>query len=104
MPRGGKRAGAGRKAGGRNKKSREIADKAAAEGITPIEVMLHVMRSCFKQKNYKDAAAIAAQAAPYIHPRLAAVTHEGDEARPIHLVEKLVIIDGNADTNAARPS
>lgn len=47
MPRGGARRGAGRKAGLPNAKTverRAIADKAAAEGITPIEVLLDNMR------------------------------------------------------------
>jgi hypothetical protein len=35
--RGGKRPGSGRKKGSATKKTREIADRAAAEGITPLE-------------------------------------------------------------------
>lgn len=46
MPRGGKRANAGRKEGAITKRSRKIATKATAtaEGITPLEVMLGNMR------------------------------------------------------------
>jgi hypothetical protein len=36
MNRGGKRAGAGRKPGSLTKKTREIAERAAADGITPL--------------------------------------------------------------------
>lgn len=73
MPRGGARAGAGRKAGGMNAKSRAIADRAAAEGITPLEVMLVAMREHFEKKAFDAAAAIAKDAAPYMHPRLASI-------------------------------
>lgn len=41
---GGARKGAGRKPGTLNVLTREIATKAAAEGITPLEVMLKYMR------------------------------------------------------------
>ena len=41
---GGARKGAGRKAGSATKRTREIADKAAENGITPLEFMLDVMR------------------------------------------------------------
>lgn len=43
--RGGARPGAGRKPGSKNTKTREIADKAAADGITPLEVMIRAMRA-----------------------------------------------------------
>lgn len=95
--RGGARKGAGRKAGSITTKTREIADRAMAEGITPLEVMLQSMRRCWDDAESfqakvaggdKDAAlvvmgarqaacAIAKDAAPYVHPRLAAVEHSG---------------------------
>jgi hypothetical protein len=80
--------GSGRKAGTANVKTREIADRAIAEGITPLEVMLKVMREqwdayqTLKEQtgDEADPAATAAaakaasdaakDAAPYIHPRL----------------------------------
>lgn len=43
--RGGARKNAGRKAGAATKRTREIADKAAEEGLTPLEVMLQTMRA-----------------------------------------------------------
>lgn len=73
---GGPRKGAGRKAGSLTKKTREIASKAAAEGITPLEFILSVMRNETSEPRDRMAAAIAA--APYIHPRLAAVDVKGD--------------------------
>jgi hypothetical protein len=44
MPRGGKRIGSGRKAGAVTKRTRQIADQAITQGISPLEVMLHNMR------------------------------------------------------------
>lgn len=94
MPRGGKRQGAGRKAGSATRKTREVADKAAQEGITPLEFMLNIMRGkppedadvtqkiAWEMQRFEAAKA----AAPYIHPRLSStemkldadVTNRGD--------------------------
>ncbi|MBC7605074.1 MAG: hypothetical protein H7255_20750 [Ramlibacter sp.] len=91
--RGGKRANAGRKVGATTKKTREIADRAIDEGITPLEVMLAAMRATMSEAQrivdeqkaagatviaqplglLSDAAAIAKDAAPYMHPRLSSV-------------------------------
>ena len=43
MPKGGKRAGAGRPAGAVTKRTRAVADRALAEGKAPLEVMLENM-------------------------------------------------------------
>jgi hypothetical protein len=77
MARGGKRAGAGRKVGPANKRTREIAEQAVAEGITPLEVMIQPMRAHLAQGQLDKAAAVAKDAAPYMHPRLNAVAHGG---------------------------
>ncbi|MGN7962172.1 hypothetical protein [Brucella sp. 22210] len=76
MARGGKREGAGRPAGAANVRTREIADSAASEGLTPLEFMLNVLRD-------KDAAMdkrmwAAEKAAPYVHAKLASIEHKGD--------------------------
>jgi hypothetical protein len=52
MPRGGARPGAGRPKGGKNRKTIErmkIAEQAAAGGITPLELMLQLMRSLWDE-------------------------------------------------------
>ena len=104
MSRGGSRSGAGRKPGGKNEKSREIADKAAAEGITPLEVMLKAMRGFveFAEKMvaennevgalnaYTEAAKVAKDAAPYIHPRLAAIEHTGKDGQPLETLTPVI--------------
>jgi hypothetical protein len=75
VARGGARQGAGRKAGSLTKKTREIAENAAAEGITPLEYMLQLLRD---DKNPREIRIDAAKAAaPYIHARLAAIEHSG---------------------------
>ena len=52
---------------------RKIAEKAALTGRTPLEVMLEAMRCHQEAGNLDRAAAIAKDAAPYMHPRLHAV-------------------------------
>lgn len=73
--RGGRRAGAGRKVGALTKKTRAIADAAVKEGVTPLEYMLKVLRDEASPTDRRDDMAKAA--APYMHPRLAAVEHSG---------------------------
>jgi hypothetical protein len=79
--RGGKRPGSGRPRGSANKRSREIADKAAKKGLTPLEYMLRVMRNPRAEPGRRDYMANAA--APYMHPRLNAIQHTGKDGEPI---------------------
>jgi hypothetical protein len=79
--RGGRRPGAGRKAGSATKKTREIADKAVEDGITPLEFMLQIMRreppDVEDPRVLMDAMAMrfeaAKAAAPYMHAKLSSV-------------------------------
>jgi hypothetical protein len=84
LAHGGKRPGAGRKKGSATKKTREIAEKAMAEGLTPLEVMLRAMKEHIKAKRWDDAAAIAKDAAPYCHPKLSAVEMTGKDGGPLN--------------------
>ncbi len=98
---GGKREGAGRKAGSATKRTREIADKAMGEGITPLEFMLQIMRT--EPGDIEDARLLADHqamrfeaakaAAPYIHPRLAAVEHTAPEGIDLRVtkVERVIV-------------
>lgn len=82
--RGGVRKGAGRKKGSLSKKTREIAEKAAATGITPLEVMIEAMRKAYKSKGGAAAAfQYAIAAAPYMHPRISSIEVSGPDAGPI---------------------
>ena len=76
MARGGAREGAGRKPGAVTRKTREIAEKAHEEGITPLEVMLTAMRNAYDAGELKEAAMFAKDAAPYVHAKLANVQAE----------------------------
>lgn len=100
--RGGARKGAGRKKGSATAKTRAIADKAAADGITPLEFMLQVMRSePSDQLDARDALRAtemrfeaAKAAAPYMHPRLASVEHVGgdESSNPIRGITEIRLI------------
>jgi len=72
---GGKRTGAGRKKGSLSTRTQEIAAKASADGITPLEYMLSILRD--ETQDAKERFAAAKECAPYLHPRLAAVEHSG---------------------------
>lgn len=104
--RGGKRVGAGRKKGAATKRTRQIADKAAEQGITPLEVMLQTMAALMQKadelKKAKlkpgekptvtplemmiEAASVAKDAAPYMHPRLAAMELSGKDGKPVAFI------------------
>lgn len=84
----GKRGGAkpgerrgGRKKGTKNKKNAETVAKIEASGLTPLEFMLDVLRDGAAETAVRFEAAKAA--APYVHPRLAAVEHTGQGGGPI---------------------
>ena len=86
MPRGsqpGERRG-GRKAGTPNQRTtlgRELIVKALAEGTTPLEYMLRVLRD--DKASPADRRWAAQHAAPYVHPRLNAIEHSGDSAQAV---------------------
>ena len=98
--RGGKRQGSGRKKGSvTDKTSRRTQAALAAleQGISPLEVMLENMiwaRSQIEKLGDNPIAEIVAgyrkmaqdaavDAAPYVHPKLAAVQHSGDQDNPV---------------------
>ena len=91
MKHGGKRLGAGRPKGSRNRASARREQFVALSGRTPIEVMIGVMRYNFamaehemskskpnqKEINAAHARALDAayRAAQFVHPKLSAVEH-----------------------------
>lgn len=83
MARGGRREGAGRKAGSVTKLSREVAGKALEGGESPAEYMLRVMRDPKVDHDRRDKMAVAV--APYVHPKLANVEHAGKDGGPIQV-------------------
>lgn len=91
--KGGNRKGAGRPKGGMNIKSAQIAIEAASKGITPIEVMLHVMRELFdraqKSQSTEDfvlAGTAAKEAAPYVHPRMASIDIGNKDGQAFNII------------------
>lgn len=91
MPRGskpGERRG-GRKEGAANKRTREIADKAAEEGLTPLEYLLSVFRDEEEERAVRIDAAKAA--APYIHPRLQSTTVSVPDGLEVRVIQRVII-------------
>jgi hypothetical protein len=72
-PSGGARKGAGRPKGSANVRTLEIANRAAKEGITPLEVMLEIMKEFRAEGNREMALDAATKAAPYLHSKLSSV-------------------------------
>jgi hypothetical protein len=69
--KGGKREGAGRKAGVPNKRTAEIQKAVEESGQTPLDYMLSVMRDA-EQDEFRRLQA-ANMAAPYVHAKLSSV-------------------------------
>ena len=72
---GGKRPGAGRPKGSRNKATATRQAAISASGEAPLDYMIRVMRDKSAPVERRDEMAKAA--APYVHPRLAAVEYAG---------------------------
>lgn len=126
--RGGKRPGAGRKAGTKSKLTKARTEKVIAllaSGSSPLDAMLQKMHwhlakaeQELKKGDKADKAAIEAAldkadeaargAAPYTHPRLAAIEHMGKGGGPIeysdakaklaHLQSRVAVAGGNGDS------
>jgi hypothetical protein len=77
MAHGGKRKGAGRKPGVRNKKTKKVLELVEATGKTPLDVMLDLMRVAYGRGHIDAALDAARAAAPYVHPKLQAIEHIG---------------------------
>jgi hypothetical protein len=109
MGRGGARRGAGRKAGGANKKTAEIANQAAALGITPLEVMLANMRWFWARGDRLAAQSAACDAAPFMHAKLVATqvtVRRPDEMSDDELLASISVAETESEriAEAARAS
>jgi hypothetical protein len=112
MARGGKRPGAGRKPGTvseATQRRKEVAERALAEGISPLDVMLTTMRTLWDQALDPDgrvvnlgkamqANMVAKDAAPFLHPKLSSVEATGKDGAPLEHVHRIerVIVDPKA--------
>ena len=74
------KTGGGSRKGKRNKATAAKAAEVAASGLTPLDYMLDVMRNGADEATRLDAAK---SAAPYVHPKLAAIEHTGKDGGPI---------------------
>ncbi len=95
---GGKRSGAGRKAGSATKRTREIADAAISSGLTPLDYMLDILRDESMDTESRFEAAKAA--APYVHPKLASVEHKGDADNPLQTISRIELIPLTGNDNS----
>lgn len=75
----------GRRRGTPNKASAAKAVEIAESGVTPLDFMLTVMRDPAKEFDVRLDA--AKSAAPYVHPKLAAIEHTGKDGGPIQTEE-----------------
>lgn len=103
--RGGRREGAGRKKGSTTKATvyrQEMLAKAAAEGISPLEVIMTAMRAAWDAGNTDKAVEHAIAAAPYMHPRLAATQHSGDKDNPLAVAIASSVPRDDADDDDQR--
>jgi hypothetical protein len=64
--------------------NQEAREKALADGISPLEYLLDVMRDQAMDLDKRIDAAKAA--APYVHARLQSVTHSGPDAGPLQVI------------------
>jgi hypothetical protein len=62
-------------------KSQELTAKIIESGQTPLEYMLERMRDT--SADYSERNDMAKAAAPYVHPKLAAIEHTGKDGGPI---------------------
>ena len=86
--RGGKRPRAGRKHGSRNKASAAREAAIAASGLTPLQYMLGIMRD--ETQPVAVRLEMAKAAAPYVHPRVAAIEHRENEGG---LVQHTIVVE-----------
>jgi hypothetical protein len=87
------RRGGGRPKGSLNKRTK--AQKEAAEnGLSPLALLLAIMRC--EEVSLERRITAAAAAAPYIHQKLAQVKHSGADGGPIR-VQGTMVIDFSAD-------
>lgn len=86
MPKGGRRPGAGRPKGAKDRRVIErerVAKEAAVAGESPLQYMLRRMRDPNAEEADRDEMAKAA--APYVHARLQAIELDAGKPPDLHL-------------------
>jgi hypothetical protein len=103
VPRGGKRAGAGRPRGSLCKKTlqrQQLLEQAAAGALMPLPLMLDVMRQHFEAGRLAEAVAVAIAAAPFCHPKLSAIEMQVSNAE----LDAQIEVQLQKRAGAARPA
>ncbi len=97
--KGGARPNAGRKKGVPNKTTVErlqrrqaLIEKAEAEGILPLELMLATMRKSWEAGNETEAFRQAVECAPYCHAKLSTTKVSGDPDAPVQTVTRIELV------------
>lgn len=80
----GRKTGGGSRKGCPNKATAAKAAEIAASGKTPLEFLLDVMRD--ETRDFEFRLDAAKSAAPYVHPKLAAMELTGADGGPVALV------------------
>lgn len=75
----------GRQKGTPNKATAAKAAELAESGLLPLDFMMAAMRD--ETKDFEVRLDAAKSAAPYVHPRLAAIEHTGKDGGPIQTEE-----------------
>jgi hypothetical protein len=60
----------GRQPGTANKRTKEVMAAVESTGMTPLQVMVAIMREAYDAKDHEKALDAASKAAPYIHAKL----------------------------------
>ena len=82
MAHGGKRRGAGRKPGSITRRTREIAESAAAKGLGPLDYLLSIMRD--ETAEQRDRIKAASEVLPYMAARISATEQKpGNDYVPL---------------------
>jgi len=76
----------GRKKGTPNKRTGELQARIRASGLTPLDFMIAIMRNPKAELELRFEAARAA--APYVHARLTAVEHTGENSGAVQVEVK----------------
>jgi hypothetical protein len=94
---GGTRKGSGRPKGELALRTQLIAERVLADGLTPLEYMLTILRDPTIDYRRRDTMAIAA--APYVHPRLAATETRG--TMQLSYEDKLAALEDDSDSESS---
>lgn len=101
----------GRQPGTANKRTKEIQAAVESTGMTPLQVMVAIMREAYDAKDHEKALDAASKAAPYIHAKLssmdlkATVTRDIEEYSDAELIAlAMQAARGDSEGSEAPPS